>query len=234
MYAAPAVRLVQRAPVGVYRPVMGLLACLLATLVLTGCGSLELPFITTPTPTPGPVPDGWTLLRAARAQVAVPSTWTAVEMTADRVDDMILRLRDSNPQMADIMERAKLQEGVLLMAVDPDSSRGFAANVNVVLGNRSISSLGEYWQLGRKRLEASGMETEEGDLRKVGGRDVLFASLTQTMRLLSSEQTRIRGEQAMVDLGNERYIVTLTFKEAERARYSPLLEQMMQTIRSAK
>lgn len=232
MHAAPVRRASRRPSLG--WPAQCVAVCLLFMLAASGCGAVELPFITAPTPTPGPVPDGWTLHQAAKVQLAVPSGWVAVEMTADRVDEMILRLRDSNPQMADIMERAKLQEGVLLMAVDPDSSRGFAANVNVVLGNRSIASLGEYWQLGRKRLEASGMETEEGDLRPVGGRDVLFASLTQTMRLLSSEQVRIRGEQAMVDFGSQRYIVTLTFKEAERARYSPMLEQMMQTIRSAK
>ncbi|MSQ11038.1 MAG: hypothetical protein EXR52_08590 [Dehalococcoidia bacterium] len=173
------------------------------------------------------------LHQVARAQTEVPTGWLTVEMRADKVDEMILRLRDTNPQMMDMMERAKLQEGLLLMAADPESSRGFAANVNVVQGNKSASSLGEYWQLGRKRLEASGIETEEGNLRVVGGRDVLFASLTQTMRLLSSQQVRVRGEQAMVDLANERYIVTLTFKDEERSRYSPLLEQMMRTIRYA-
>jgi hypothetical protein len=71
-------------------------------------------------------------VESERFSIAVPDSWQTVSADEAVNDEVIDRLREANPTLAAAVEDLGKPSSVIkLLAYDPDTSQGFATNVNV-------------------------------------------------------------------------------------------------------
>ncbi|MCS6844383.1 MAG: hypothetical protein NZ528_08710 [Caldilineales bacterium] len=124
-------------------------ACLILVVLLalasalSACGGGEspaTPAATPPPPTPTPVPptptpalpEGWVENKTTQFSLALPASWQVIDLTNEDLEAVFERMKETNPNFANMLGSAEAMQGFLLWAFNTDSKTpGFTDNVNV-------------------------------------------------------------------------------------------------------
>ena len=173
--------------------------------------------------------------------IALPPAWKQIDMDLQTIDAMIKFYKETDPQMADLMEksRSSVSAGLKFMAFDlaPGSrTKNYLTNVTVEKSRLQAEiSLNVYVQ-----IVAGQMENMASVVKPISHRRVTFAGgeaeqlQYDVVFKLVAETVKIHITQYVVIQGKDIYVLSLAVQADQSYKYTSTFEKIAQSFRLSK
>lgn len=144
--------------------------------------------------------------------LAIPESFEVIDVSAGDLDEIIERLSEANPGLADMADQIKsiFSSGGKLVAIDPDASEGFSDNLNIIVtpGTGDVTSLTAQEQI-RQQIETFATNVEFDEVQ-AHGRSILTASYEATINRPDGTPALFYGRQAYIPAGGRVWVLTFS------------------------